>query len=350
MKSQKIQVLFSILFFVLALTSFNGQITDDQISKKDVKLVVPKGFPDPVYTFKGNKLSPEIFVLGRQLFYDPILSKDNSVSCATCHQRYAAFAHIDHALSHGINGSIGKRNVPAIQNLIWQKNFMWDGGINHIEVQPIGPLTNPLEMDEKLEHIIRKLQKSEDYQKKFARAFGDTIVTTERIMKAFTQFMGLMISANSKYDFYRRNKDTLSATELRGLSLFRDNCTQCHTEPLFTNNTFQRNGLDINSKLLDSGRISITGIKEDYLKFKVPSLRNVQLTFPYMHDGRFKSLEAVMDFYSQTKIAGLKEGFTEQEKKDIIYFLGTLTDKMFLFDPRFMNPFEKRRVKIIQGK
>ena len=121
------------------------------INKKDVEFKIPKGFPKTVYDFRKNKITPEGFVLGRKLFYDPILSKDSSISCAFCHQRFAAFAHIDHSVSHGINGLLGKRNVPAIQNLAWESSFMWDGGINHIELQPIAPITNPVEMNETLE-------------------------------------------------------------------------------------------------------------------------------------------------------------------------------------------------------
>src|SRR5579862_5834635 len=145
MKLISLKVLAVLFLFALLLGSFSEDNPYFIITKKDVELNIPKGFPAPIYNFKDNTPTPEGFVLGRKLFYDPILSKDSSISCAFCHQRFAAFAHLDHTLSHGINGLIGKRNVPPIQNMIWQRNFMWDGGVNHIEVQPLSPITNPVE-------------------------------------------------------------------------------------------------------------------------------------------------------------------------------------------------------------
>src|SRR3989344_1377204 len=133
--------IFCILSFSILLLGF---INEYSISKKDVTLIIPKGFPTPHYAFSNNKLSPEIFTIGRKLFYDPVLSKDSSTSCESCHQRVAAFAHIDHALSHGIDGKIGIRNVPALQNLIWENSYMWDGGVNHLETQPINPITSSI--------------------------------------------------------------------------------------------------------------------------------------------------------------------------------------------------------------
>ncbi len=143
-----IRHVFTVLVLLLIIVLASGFVGENPyfiITSKDVQLKIPKGFPKPVYDFKQNKISAEGFILGRKLFHDPILSKDSSTSCATCHQRFAAFAHIDHALSHGINGLIGKRNVPAIQNMIWQNTFMWDGGINHLDLQPIAPITSAVE-------------------------------------------------------------------------------------------------------------------------------------------------------------------------------------------------------------
>ena len=346
MKFSKPTVLFLLLFTAVILYGFIGENPYFMISKKDVELKIPKGFPKPVYSFKNNRLTPEGFVLGRKLFHDPILSRDSSTSCSSCHQRIAAFAHIDHTLSHGINGLIGKRNVPAIQNGIWQSTFMWDGGINHIEVQPLAPITSPHEMDESLPNVILKLQRNPVYAGLFRKAFHDTLVTSERMLKALAQFTGLMISGNSRYDRFSRGVDTLSEAELSGLKLFRNRCGNCHREPLFTDNSFRNIGLKPDSSLKDSGRAAITGIPSDFMKFKVPGLRNVEMTYPYMHDGRFRKLQHVLNHYAEgnffttnfdsTVVRNV--GLSDKEKSDLIAFLKTLTDREFLYDRRFMDP------------
>jgi cytochrome c peroxidase len=339
--------LFSFLCLVVFL-QFRFQSDDPfyKITKKDVALKLPKYFPKPLYDFKKNKISPEGFLLGRKLFYDTILSSNNSVSCGTCHQQYAAFAHIDHALSHGVNDRVGIRNVPALQNLIWYKEFMWDGGINHIEVQPLAPLTNPNEMDETLEGIVLKLKRRADYRKAFFMAFKDSTITSERILKSLTQFLGLMISSNSRYDKYKTGNETFTLSETNGLSLFRSKCASCHTEPLFTDQNFRNNGIQTNLRLNDKGRALISGLEKDNYTFKVPSLRNVALTYPYMHDGRFKNLNEVLVHYSDSvslakandpllhKIGAL----SKQDIKDLQAFLNTLTDKTFVYDRRFADP------------
>lgn len=346
MKNSKV-ILIGLLFSFLLL---NGFITCDDyfaITQKDVEFKIPKGFPKPVYDLSKNKITPAGFLLGRKLFYDGILSKDNTISCATCHQRFAAFAHIDHQLSHGINGLIGKRNVPALQNLVWNNSFMWDGGVNHLDLQPVSPITHPLEMGETLADVLKKLQQNQEYVLMFKQAYNDTIITTDKFLKSISQFLALMVSADSRYDRYTHGKDTLSKSEKNGLKLFKANCESCHKEPLFTDNSFRHNGLNINPSLKDSGRLMITGLRTDYLKFKVPSLRNVEVTYPYMHDGRFYSLKQVLNHYTKTNTEGeirdplLQKGINlnEDEKNDLIAFLKTLTDKTFLHDRRFDNPF-----------
>jgi cytochrome c peroxidase len=330
-----------------ALTAFTTGNTYFQITKNDVALNIPKGFPRPHYRFKNNELTPEIFMLGRMLFYDPILSRDSTTSCASCHQRIAAFAHFDHQLSHGINGLIGKRNVPPIQNLIWQDAFMWDGGINHIELQPVSPITNHLEMDETLANVITKLKSSPMYAAAFRSAFSDTAITTSYILKALTQFTGLMISANSRYDKYMNGTDTFSLSEKNGLAIFRAKCNSCHQEPLFTDNTYRNNGLVPDTSLNDKGRGQITGLQFDDYKFKVPSLRNIEMTYPYMHDGRYRKLKDVLNYYGDPgnfMTGAAKEmqeigHLSERDKKDLLAFLLTLTDKSFIYDRRFVDPF-----------
>lgn len=346
MKNKFIYTLF-ILIAVFAIgNSFIIENPYFIITSKDVELKIPKGFPKPNYTFKKNKLSPDVFVLGRKLFYDNILSKDNSISCGTCHQRIAAFAHIDHKLSHGIYAKIGTRNVPGLQNLIWKDAYMWDGGVNNLEVQPVNPITSPIEMDESLINIILKLKNNKGYVDLFKKAYKDTVINSERLLKALTQFTGLMISSNSRYDKYIQRKDTFSVSEKNGLKLFRAKCETCHKEPLFTDNSYRNNGIKIDTSLKDLGRGKITGIKKDNQTFKVPSLRNIEMTYPYMHDGRFKKLKDVINHYANSvnyyaladsslfKIGNLNE----QDKKDIHSFLLTLTDKEFLYDRRFADP------------
>lgn len=334
--------LLVVAFF--AAVSFSGD--PNSISKINVEWKIPHGFPKPVYSFKNNTLTPERFKLGRALFYDPLLSKDSTVSCATCHQSFAAFAHIDHKLSHGIDNRIGTRNVPALQNLIWKTDFMWDGGVNHLEVQPINPITNKDEMNESLDNVLAKLQSSAYYKMMFKAAYKDTLITTEKMLKSLAQFTGLMISANSKYDQYMRNEVELTEMEQKGLKLFNQKCNSCHTVPLFTSNGFADNGIRPDSGLNDMGRGKITGKKQDDYLFKVPSLRNVEVTYPYMHDGRFSKLMHVLNHYRDVdethktkdiKLAAIGD-LSDSDRVELIAFLRTLTDRTFLYDRRFMMP------------
>ncbi len=343
MKNKTIIFLFISLSILLL-----GFINEYSISKKDVELKIPKGFPKPNYDFAENPLSPDKFELGRKLFYDPILSKDSSTSCESCHQRVAAFAHIDHALSHGIDGKIGTRNVPALQNMIWRDTYMWDGGVNNLEVQPLNPITSPIEMNETLPNIILKLKASKGYSALFKKIYKDTVINSERILKSLAQFTGLMISANSRYDKYNAGKDTFSIQEKNGLETFRVKCASCHKEPLFTDNSYRNNGILPDTSLNDIGRGKITNQETDNYKFKVPSLRNIEMTFPYMHDGRYKKLKDVLNHYSSknhnstvdSEIKKIGE-LSDIERKDIIAFLLTLTDREFLNDKRFGDPNRK---------
>jgi len=310
---------------------------------------VPQGWPQPVYNFQTNPLTEEGFRLGRKLFYDPRLSRDNTISCGSCHQDFAGFAHSAHALSHGIDGLFGTRNAPGLFNLNWHPAFMWDGGVNHIEVQPLAPITNTVEMDESVTNVISKLSADAEYKQMFQDAFGDNAINSQRIFKAIAQFQGMLVSSNSKYDKYIRGEagGTLSASEQNGLALFNQKkCSSCHVPPLFTDFSYRNNGLSYNTSLNDSGRAHITGLTTDRNKFKVPSLRNVTVTSPYMHDGRFGSLYQCLNHYNtgiiQTQNLDTllinKIPMTNQEMQDIIDFLGTLRDYDFLNDPRFKNP------------
>ncbi|MFM9825207.1 cytochrome-c peroxidase [Flavobacterium sp.] len=303
---------------------------------------VPKGWPKPNYDFKKNPLTEEGFLLGRNLFYDPILSRDETISCASCHLQQTGFTHVDHNVSHGIDGRIGTRNSLALINLAWSKNFMWDGGVNNLEVQPINPITSPLEMDEKLVNVVSKLQQSQKYRELFTKAFGDEKVTSQRLLKALAQFTVMLTSANSKYDKVMRKEEEFTNREQKGYELFKINCASCHNEPLFTSEKLENNGLAIDTSLNDLGRMKITNKKEDYLRFKVPTLRNSQFTFPYMHDGRFKTLTEVVKHYNSLghdktlpKEFIKPMNLSDNDRVDLVLFLTTLTDKDFLSNPRF---------------
>lgn len=319
---------------------------DNFFSTTPIKLQVPKGWPEPQNIFANNPLTEEGFQLGRKLFYDGRLSKDGHFSCASCHQQFAAFATFDHDFSHGFGNQFTTRNAPGLFNLAWVPLYHWDGGINHIEVQPLSPLTAPNEMAENIDSVLKKLKADADYQSMFKKAFGKDEITSQKMMKALAQFVGTMVSANSKYDKVKRGEDAFNASELHGYEVFKMKCEHCHKEPLFTDNSFRNNGLTINNNLNDFGRMGITGAPEDSIKFRVPSLRNVSVTQPFMHDGRFYSLSEVIEHYrsgikqSPTLDSSLRKGmeFSSKEKYDLILFLGTLKDTSFLKDKRFSQP------------
>ncbi len=314
----------------------------------DALFVVPSNFPQPVYDFTKNPISKNKIELGRALFYDPIFSRNNMISCASCHSQFSAFTHVDHALSHGIEDKIGFRNAPALMNLAWQKTFMRDGAVNHLDVLALAPIGNPVEMDENIAHVISKLQAGKIYPRLFFNAFGDSVITGEHTLKALSQFMLTFISANSKYDSVMHNESEFTVQENNGYQLFTKNCASCHREPLFTNDDFMNNGLPVDTTLNDYGRYGITNNPNDSLKFKVPTLRNIEFSYPYMHDGRFKRLSQVLDHYTK----GIEKNktlsnelqktieLTSNEKVDLIAFLLTLTDKSFLYNPEYFYPRE----------
>lgn len=313
-----------------------------------IGFAIPQGWPQPYYTFQNNTLTQPGFELGRKIFYDPRLSRDNTISCASCHQQFAAFCHLDHSLSHGIDGLFGTRNAPGLFNLAWHPAYFWDGGVNNLENQPINPIQNHVEMDENLPDIINKMGADATYKSMFKSAFGDETINSQRIFKALAQFMAAMVSNHSRYDKYIAGDVSAAFTqqEIHGLSLFREKCATCHKEPLLSDFSYRNNGLFVDPGLNDSGRARITGDPNDMHKFKVPSLRNVDLTRPYMHDGRFQTLDAAVEHYrtditpSATLDTLLTNGIqmTDNDKADIISFLKTLTDTTFTKDKRFSQP------------
>lgn len=302
----------------------------------------PANFPEPAYHFDTNPVTQAGFELGRKLFYEPRLSRNNTISCGSCHIQAAAFTHHGHDVSHGIDDRLGKRNSPPIMNLAWNTSFMWDGGIFDLDLQPIAPITAHEEMDESVENVLAKLRAHPDYPGLFQKAFGSTEITSARFLKALSQFMVMCISSNSKYDSVQRNEGAVfTALEAQGYQLFKQKCSGCHTEPLFTDHSFRNNGIGIGFNG-DSGRYDITLAEADKYKFKVPSLRNLQYTAPYMHDGRYYTLDAVLDQYSggvqhsatldpllqQNGTLGIP--LSAEEKNALLAFLQTLNDKAFI--------------------
>lgn len=329
------------LVILLVIISFYGCQKEDNAGEAEA-FRLPAHFPEPVYDFSRNPFTKEGFELGRKLFYDPILSLDSTVSCGTCHAQVHAFADHNTAFSAGIDGRLGARNAPPIFNLMWKKHFMWDGGINHIEVMPVAPITDKNEMGESLKEVISKLSGHKEYPVLFKKVFGKEKIDDRQLLLALAQFQGRIISATSRYDLYLQGKASFSEDEKKGFEIFKEKCAACHTPPLFTDQSFRNTGLDFHSK--DPGRARITLLDTDHGKFAVPSLRNIALTYPYMHDGRFRSLDEVLDFY----ISGVKDNpnldpmlkneqtlktgisITHEEKQMLIKFLHTLTDHTML--------------------
>jgi cytochrome c peroxidase len=219
---------------------------------------------------------------------------------------------------------------------------MHDGGILNLEVQPLGPIANPIEHNETIGNVITKLNATTKYKSLCKAAYGDEVMTSQRLLKSLAQFLGTMYSYNSKYDDVKKGTKSFTSEEQNGYNLFVSKCATCHTEPLFTNYEFKNNGIGV-TLLNDSGRAHITNLPSDLYKFKTPSLRNIEKSAPYMHDGRFNTLEDCLNHYSSSiassstldplLVGGIS--LTTQNKKDIISFLKTLTDPTFLNDKRF---------------
>jgi cytochrome c peroxidase len=337
-----------LLMSLLLLSCSNNDKEYKEINNR-LDFRIPSNFPALAQDISYNYPTEKGFELGRKLFYDARLSIDNTISCSFCHEQAYAFTHHGHEFSHGLNDQEGTRNAPAVQNMAFQGEYFYDGASNSIEMLSIVPIHNPIEMGETLEGIAGELKSDKAYVKLFRQSFDDGQVSSGNILKALAQFMTMMVSANSRYDKYVRNEPggKLTAQEMEGLTLFLDKCASCHKTDLFTDSSFRNNGLPPNPNLNDLGREVVTGFETDRYKFKVPSLRNVALTAPYMHDGRFGSLQSVLNFYSQgvvhsaTLDAVLQQGdvlgipLSQEEKEAIIAFLNTLTDEEFITNPKF---------------
>ncbi|MCH7413196.1 cytochrome-c peroxidase [Belliella sp. R4-6] len=312
----------------------------------------PSHFPEPTYTFQNNDVNEKGFKLGKMLFFDPSLSRDGSVSCSSCHVQSHAFADTWlHPFSFGVEDREGVRNSPPLFNLAFQNEFFWDGGVTHLDFAPILAIESEIEMDESFENLVHKLNNHAQYPRLFKEAFGVEEVTGPYVLHAFSQFMLLMVSADSRYDqFVKGDQNALNQEEIEGLLLFRKHCESCHREPLFTDLSYRNNG--VQKVITDLGRETITEVSQDRAKFKVPSLRNIEVTSPYMHNARFEGLLQVLNHYTegiqeQVNIDPLvfEDGkptikLSDPEKEKIIAFLKSLTDDNFLNNPIFFNSNE----------
>ncbi len=307
---------------------------------------IPDGFPEPAYRFTDNPLSKEGFELGRKLFYDGVLSIDGLHPCASCHQQIAGFGTYEHDRSHGVYNSHTLRNAPVLFNLAWQDKYHWDGEFSSLFDEAAQPINGHIEMGESFNGVINKLQKDSEYRRQFRNVFRTDFISPEHILKALAQFTGYMVSANSKYDRYKKGLASFTTQEENGYQLFQTHCNTCHKEPMFTDYSLRNIGLPVDNFLSDFGKMRITRDRSDSLKFKVPSLRNVYISSNYMHDGRFNTLAQCINHYrngvqqSATLDTLLASGIqlTDAEAINLALFLRTLTDSSFIQDPRFSKP------------
>ncbi len=342
------------LIFLCFSCSSDGNI--EEYTPTPYQLQIPEIFENTIINPvipQENPLTEEGVRLGKKLFFEKLLSKDNSIACASCHSPRNAFTD-NNKFSTGVDNSTGNRNSMPLFNLAWNydERFAWDGKEFSLERQALEPVNNPHEMNSTWSEVISKLQNHAEYPALFEEAFGKNKLTKESITKAIAQFERTLISADSKFDKYLLGTETLSQEELNGFSVFisedKGDCFHCHggkNNPLWTDNEFRNNGLD--EFFSDLGLGDVTGDPNDNGKFRTPSLRNLVFTSPYMHDGRFETIEEVIDFYSE----GLKKSPTidplmknsnkgganlsTQDKSDLKAFLLTLTDNNFVNNPDF---------------
>ncbi|ARV10761.1 cytochrome-c peroxidase [Winogradskyella sp. PC-19] len=302
-----------------------------------------------------NPQTVEGVALGKRLFFDRILSSDQSIACASCHSPQNAFTD-ERIVSAGVNGTLGNRNSMPLFNLAWNYNerFSWDGKELSLERQALEPVENPIEMHSDWGDVVDRLSNHPEYPELFRRAFNTEDITKELTTKAIAQFERTLISANSKFDRYSLNQATLTPQELNGLDVFlredKGDCFHCHgnpNNPLWTDNDFHNNGLD--ATFTDLGLGAVTGDPNDNGKFRSPSLRNLAFTAPYMHDGRFATINEVIDFYSEglqnsatidPLMKNIDQGgvqLSSQDKADLKAFLLTLSDPSFINNPSFQN-------------
>ncbi|MCS3732104.1 cytochrome-c peroxidase [Mucilaginibacter dorajii] len=361
-----------VLAFLFSLTIGLSAWTyyEDPIPTGSFQLVYPANFGNRINVPADNPTTKQGVYLGRLLFYETALSAGNKLSCSSCHRQEKAFTD-GKALSEGVDHVLSTRNSMSLANLLWTRKFFWDGRAASLEEQAATPLSNPHEMGQSLTISAQKLSRIQSYPALFKLVYGDTLINGDRIVKAIAQFERTLISANSRYDQYLRNAYQPNELEQKGMALFNQfpqpekgirgaNCAHCHGGAKTYMELFHNNGLDSIPK--DEGIETLTGLPADRGRFKVPTLRNIALTAPYMHDGRFKTMEEVIDHYSDhikqsaslssflqgesNEIGGTSLKLLPEEKKELIAFLNMLTDSTFISNPAFSNP----RLRIASNK
>lgn len=342
------RIIIPIIIFNLLLLLYGckkeAESVSNQLIGESVPFSVPDGFP-PSQMFIQEPLTREGILLGRKLFYDGRLSKDGSVSCASCHQQVAAFGTYDHDLSHGIYNQHSNRNAPPLFNLAWYSDFGWDGEFTKIESIADAHITSSTDMAGNYSTIVEKFKKDSDYPGLFKAAFGSPTINRERILKSLQQFIGSIVSVHTKYDSVRMGWASYSEIEMEGYELYKKYCNSCHAEPLFTDNSFRNNGLPP-AAMNDIGRARITGASVDRYQFRVPTLRNLFLSFPFMHDGRFIGFSQIYEHYRlpgsmQNNLTDdlLRGGIelSQTERNAMTAFLRTLTDFDFPNKSEYKN-------------
>lgn len=337
-----------------------NDLADIEYSPLPYIVDVPEGFPI-LEIPEDNPMTQEGVELGRRLFYDPILSADSTISCASCHFPELAFTDGGKG-SIGINGQVTSRSSMSLVNVgFYYSGLFWDGRVQTLEEQSLHPIENPIEQGNDLDVLIEKLRAHPDYAPRFRKAFGiedRSQINRTLIGKAIAQWERIIVSGNSRYDQFTRGELALSDDENLGLSMFFDfddglkdaECNHCHSVPLFTANTYHNNGLDSvgnDYTLFQDIGLGITGIVNDTGKFRAPTLRNIEITAPYMHDGRFTTLEDVMSHYNNgIKPARNKDPLVSNLEISpdlqfaLLEFMKTLTDTSYLEIPQVLSPFE----------
>jgi cytochrome c peroxidase len=336
------KIIFFSIIVLFIIVACNKEVVDDT---PQYQPFLPSNFPTPTYDLTTNPITKEGFELGRSLFYDPIFSLDSTISCGNCHQQTAGFTQHGHDISHGIKDRLGTRNALPVMNMLWNKSFFWDGGVHNLDFVPINAITSRLEMEETLDGVATKLQRHKTYPARFKTVFNSEDITGTKMLKALSQFMLMCVSANSKYDKWVRNEGaTLTTDEQAGLTIVKTKCGNCHNTDLFTDHSFRNNGLEETN---DKGRYTASLVASDKNKFRVPTLRNLTYTVPYMHDGRFQTIDAVLTHYTEgvrnsatldpvlNQNGKLGIALTDTEKGQIKAFLKTLDDETFIRDKRF---------------
>lgn len=325
----------SFICIVCAAMACGKEPAPEPLPEPEPLLQVPQGFPDPVFP-EGNELTEARWLLGKKLFFDPVLSRDSSISCASCHLPAFAFSDTT-SFSPGVGGAPGTRNSPSLANVAYHPYLLREGGLPTLEMQILVPIQEHNEFDFNILLIAERLQRDSLYRAMSLAAYGrepDHFVIT----RAIACFERTLLSGGSAYD-----RNEMPAAAGRGMQLFFDEktqCSQCHGGFNFTHYAFENNGLY--ETYADPGRFRLTGVEEDRALFKVPSLRNVALTAPYMHDGSIRSLEEVVAHYNGGGAAHPHKsplirplGMSPQERADLVAFLEALTDEAFVNNPRF---------------